>query len=47
MHLVGQRREWLAGRYVSANWDVPELLAREDKIVQGDLLKFKLDFGDF
>ncbi|KAL8924508.1 MAG: hypothetical protein Q9208_003983 [Pyrenodesmia sp. 3 TL-2023] len=30
---------WLSGRYVSAKWDVDELLGKKEEIVRGDLLK--------
>ncbi|KAK3312980.1 hypothetical protein B0H66DRAFT_584782 [Apodospora peruviana] len=40
--LGAQRREWLAGRYVHVNWDVEELEARKEEIVEKDLLKFRL-----
>ncbi len=30
---------FLNGRFLSANWDVDELLHRKDEIVQKDLLK--------
>lgn len=40
--LVIQRREWLNGRYVSANWDVEELEAKKDEIVEGDKLKMRM-----
>jgi len=33
---------WLGGRFVSATWDIDELLAKETKIAEGDLLKFAL-----
>ncbi len=42
--LTEQRREWLAGRYISANWDMPELEARKDDIVLGDKLKMRMAF---
>ena len=29
----------LADRYISVNWDVEELLAKKDEIVERDLLK--------
>lgn len=32
----------LAGRYVNAPWDMEELSAKKDEIVQRDLLKLKL-----
>ncbi|KAK4236963.1 hypothetical protein C8A03DRAFT_45123 [Achaetomium macrosporum] len=40
--LAKERREWLAGRYFSCNWDVKELEGRKDEIVENDLLKFRL-----
>jgi len=40
--LIGERREWLGGRYVSCQWDVDELLAKRQEIVDGDKLKVKL-----
>jgi NAD(P)-dependent dehydrogenase (short-subunit alcohol dehydrogenase family) len=39
---AGKRREWLAGRYVSVNWDWSELEAKKEDIVQKDLLKVRL-----
>ena len=38
----GKKRDWLCGRLVSANWDVEELVAKREKIVEQDLLKFSL-----
>lgn len=40
--LVKERRKWLAGRYLNCVWDVEEVLAKKDEIIQGDKLKFKL-----
>ncbi|KAI1400580.1 hypothetical protein F4819DRAFT_461171 [Hypoxylon fuscum] len=40
--LTSERREWLAGRYISATWDMNELLARKSEIVKGDKLKIRL-----
>jgi hypothetical protein len=40
--LTSKRREWLAGRYISATWDMPELYSREEEIVKGDKLKLRL-----
>jgi NAD(P)-dependent dehydrogenase (short-subunit alcohol dehydrogenase family) len=40
--LVKERREWLNGRYLSANWDVGELEKKSDAIVKGDLLKMRM-----
>lgn len=42
MWLGAERREWLAGRYVSSCWDMEELEGRREEIVKGDLLKVKL-----
>ncbi|KAI4135098.1 MAG: hypothetical protein LQ341_005930, partial [Variospora aurantia] len=33
---------WLSGRYLSAKWDVDELLERKEAIVKGDLLKARM-----
>ncbi|KAK8024643.1 hypothetical protein PG993_012709 [Apiospora rasikravindrae] len=33
--LTSERREWLAGRYVSATWDMEELVARQGEIMEG------------
>jgi len=38
--LVKEPRPWLSGRYVASNWDVDELTAKKDEIVEGDKLKF-------
>ncbi|KAK6379909.1 hypothetical protein LTS17_005983 [Exophiala oligosperma] len=40
--LTKERREWLADRYISVNWDVNELLAKKDEIMDKDLLKIRL-----
>lgn len=40
--LTQEKQFWLAGRYLSATWDVTELMARKEEIVQGDKLKVKL-----
>ena len=40
--LVKERREWLAGRYISCVWDVDELLSKREEIVHGDKLKPEL-----
>lgn len=45
--LTGERREWLAGRYVSVNWDVGELEGRKGEIVKGDLLKVRMAVNPF
>lgn len=40
--LVKENRSWLSGRYLAANWDVAELEARKDEIVNEDKLKMRL-----
>ncbi|KAL7904084.1 oxidoreductase-like protein [Trichoderma velutinum] len=40
--LTQKRREWLAGRYLSCNWDMEEFLGREEEIVKGEKLKLRL-----
>lgn len=40
--LTQERRMWLAGRYVSANWDMPEIMSRKDEIVKDNKLKVRL-----
>ncbi|KAL3454601.1 hypothetical protein BJX65DRAFT_260854 [Aspergillus insuetus] len=42
--LSAERREWLCGRYVSCVWDMEELMARKDEIVEGDKLKLRMVF---
>jgi len=43
--LTAQRREWLQGRYVSATWDMKELLEKREKIEKDDLLKVRMAVG--
>lgn len=40
--LTKEKREWLSGRYVSANWDVEELQGMREQIVKGDKLKMRM-----
>ena len=40
--LTEKRQEWLAGRYVSVNWDMEEFFSMKDEIVQGNKLKTQL-----
>jgi NAD(P)-dependent dehydrogenase (short-subunit alcohol dehydrogenase family) len=40
--LVKERRDWLSGRYLSANWDVEELEAKKEGIVGEDKLKMRM-----
>ncbi|MCJ1313775.1 hypothetical protein MMC25_007455 [Agyrium rufum] len=42
--LTAEKRDWLAGRYVSVTWDMEEFLAKKDEIVSKDLLKFRMLF---
>jgi len=38
------RQEWLNGRFYSVTWDVDELLAKKDEIIEGDKLKMRMVF---
>lgn len=38
----GNERHWLSGRLVDAGWDVEELAAKKDEIVEKDLFKLQL-----
>lgn len=40
--LCSGEADWAKGRYLSANWDVTELTARKDEILQDDLLVNRL-----
>ncbi|KAL1986906.1 hypothetical protein VTN96DRAFT_5323 [Rasamsonia emersonii] len=40
--LTQDRKEWLGGRYISVNWDLPELVSKRDEIVEGDKLKMRI-----
>ncbi|RDW57102.1 hypothetical protein BP6252_13848 [Coleophoma cylindrospora] len=40
--LTQEKRDWLAGRYVSCTWDMPQFLARKEEIISGDKLKVRL-----
>jgi NAD(P)-dependent dehydrogenase (short-subunit alcohol dehydrogenase family) len=40
--LTRERREWLAGRYVSVQWDMEEFLQKRDEILRGELLKVRM-----
>ena len=40
--LTKERREWLNGRYVDVCWDLTELEAKKQEIVEGDKLKVSL-----
>ncbi|KAI0377836.1 NAD(P)-binding protein [Hypomontagnella monticulosa] len=40
--LGAEHRPWLSGRFLNVKWDMEELEAKKDEIVEGDLLKFRL-----
>ncbi|TKA82740.1 hypothetical protein B0A55_01086 [Friedmanniomyces simplex] len=40
--LTKEKREWLSGRYLSVAWDVDELTAMRDEIVEGDKLVMRM-----
>jgi hypothetical protein len=40
--LTRERRDWLSGRYLSATWDVDELVGMKEEIVKEDKLVMKM-----
>ena len=40
--LAKESSEWLSGRYFSCQWDVDELLAKKEEIVNGDKHKLRM-----
>lgn len=42
VYLTQQRQEWLRGRYVDVTWDMDELFAKKDEIVEKDLLMVRM-----
>jgi NAD(P)-dependent dehydrogenase (short-subunit alcohol dehydrogenase family) len=38
----GQRKQWLAGRFINCQWDMEKLEMRKTEIVEKDLLKFRM-----
>ncbi|TQS32593.1 hypothetical protein Golomagni_07085 [Golovinomyces magnicellulatus] len=42
--LTQEKRDWLAGRYISVNWDMEELLAKKDEIIEDDKLKMRIQW---
>jgi len=42
VYLTSEKREWLQGRYINVTWNMPELMAKKDEIVEGDKLKVRL-----
>jgi hypothetical protein len=40
--LTKVKRDWLSGRYVSANWNTKELEAKKEEVAKGDKLKYKI-----
>jgi len=47
LYLASPQAQFLSGRYMSANWDVDELEARKDEVIEKNLLKMDLrgEFG--
>ncbi|CBX94185.1 similar to oxidoreductase [Plenodomus lingam JN3] len=45
--LTRGRREWLGGRYISANWDMEQLSGKREEIEKGELLKLRLAVNTF
>ncbi|KAI8957424.1 NAD(P)-binding protein [Daldinia sp. FL1419] len=42
--LTSQRQDWLAGRYLTAMWDMAEFFSKKDEIVAKDALKMRMTF---
>ena len=42
VYLTQKKQDWLAGRYLSCTWDMPEFFAEKDDIVKRDILKFRM-----
>ncbi|KAI8629613.1 NAD(P)-binding protein [Xylariaceae sp. FL1651] len=42
--LTSERQEWLAGRYLTAMWDMEEFFKMKGEIVERDLLKMRMTF---
>ncbi|KAJ9138136.1 Nad-p-binding protein [Pleurostoma richardsiae] len=42
VYLTEKRREWLAAKYLSATWDVEELLAKEEEVIKNGKLKVRM-----
>ncbi|KAI0108960.1 hypothetical protein GGR51DRAFT_115598 [Nemania sp. FL0031] len=42
--LTSTRQEWLAGRYLTAMWDMEEFFAKKQEIIDKDLLRMRLTF---
>ncbi|KAJ8115993.1 hypothetical protein OPT61_g2480 [Boeremia exigua] len=42
--LAAERREWLGGRYMDCPWDMEEVMAKKDEIINGDKLKMRMAF---
>lgn len=42
VYYTKERRDWLAGRYICAPWDVDEFIAKKQEIVDGDKLKVRM-----
>ncbi|KAJ5114654.1 hypothetical protein NUU61_000413 [Penicillium alfredii] len=40
--LARERRDWLAGRFVSASWDMEELERKKQDVLQRELFKFRV-----
>ncbi|KAK8043443.1 hypothetical protein PG993_005873 [Apiospora rasikravindrae] len=40
--IAKERRAWLSGRYVEANWDMEELEGKREDVVKRDVLKFRM-----
>lgn len=37
-----EEKRWLSGRFLSAKWDVEELVGRREEVVEKDMLKMRI-----
>ncbi|KAK8104408.1 uncharacterized protein PG998_011441 [Apiospora kogelbergensis] len=40
--IAKERRAWLSGRYLEANWDMEEFEGKQEDVVKRDVLKFRM-----
>ncbi|KAK6859479.1 hypothetical protein PG995_003115 [Apiospora arundinis] len=40
--IAKERREWLTGRYMEANWDMEEFEGKKEDVIKRDVLKFRM-----
>ncbi|KAK6821247.1 hypothetical protein PG987_015647 [Apiospora arundinis] len=40
--IAKERRDWLTGRYMEANWDMEEFEGKKEDVIKRDVLKFRM-----